>query len=137
MFKFLKSAVLSALIGLGALASMPAAAQAQSGGVYLGFGNGPSVGFHFNDRGRHFDRDRRDRGRHFDRDRRDRGGWRERRSYRECSPRDAVRKARRMGVRHPRVLASGYRSILIQGKTRWDRFTRVRFGKAPHCPVLR
>jgi hypothetical protein len=128
MTNFLKTAVLSALIGFGALASMPAVAQAQSGGVYLGFGNGhgPSVGFRFNDRGRHYDRDRRDRGeRH------------ERRSYRECSPREAMLKARRMGVRHPRVLANSHRSILIQGMTRGDRFTRVRFGKAPHCPVWR
>lgn len=126
MTNILKSALLSALIGLGAIAAMPAAAQAQSGGFYLGFGNGPGVGFHFDDRGRRYDRGR--SGRH---------ERHERRSYRECSPREAVQKARRMGLRHPRVISNGHRAILVQGMTRGDRHSRVRIGKAPHCPVLR
>lgn len=141
MTTLLKSALLSALIGFGAIAAMPASAQAQSGGFYLGFGNGngPGIDFHFDDRGRRYERGRDN---HADRDRgrngwRNGDDWRERGDYRECSARDAMRKARRMGLRHPRVLAEGHRSILVEGLTRGDRFTRVRFGRAPHCPVVR
>jgi len=135
MIKLIKSAALSALIGLGAIAAMPAAAQAQSGGFYLGFGSGhgPSVGFHFDDRGRQYDRGgRHDRGRNYDR-----GGYRNHGHVRGCSVREALNKASRMGLRHPRVVGENRRVIHVQGRAHGYRFAEVAFGRAPHCPVLR
>lgn len=123
MFRFIKTAALSALIGLGALAAIPSAAQAQSGGFYLGFGNGgPSVGFHFDDRGRHDYRERR----------------RPRQNYRgSCSPREAARKASRMGLRDVRVVRAGHRSIQVEGRRHGPRWYTMTFANARDCPVLR
>ena len=120
MFKFLRTLALSAIVGLGAIAAMPAPADAAGGSIYLGFGSGhgPS-GFRFDDRGRHHYRGA---GRHHGR---------------ECSPRDAVRKASRMGVRHARVVDSGRRTIRVAGRGHGHRPVTVVFGKAPSCPVLR
>lgn len=123
MFKFIKTAALSAFIGLGAFAAMPATAQAQSGGIYLGFGDqGPRAGFHFNDRGRH---DYRDRGRH---------GFRD---HRGCSARQAVRKAERMGFRHARVVGQNHRVIRVAGRKFGPRSNQIVFANARNCPVLR
>lgn len=121
MFKFLRTATLAAIVGLGAVAAMPASAEAASGSIYLGFGSGhgPSVGFRFDDRGRHHYRGP---GRHH---------------VRECSPRDAVRKASRMGVRHARVVDVSRRTIKVAGRGHGPRPAFVVFGKAPSCPVLR
>lgn len=120
MFKIIRTAALSAILGLGAFAAMPAAtAQAQSGGVYLGFGNqGPSVGFHFNDRGRY---DYRDRDRY-----RDRG----------CSAREAVNKAEQMGLRRARVVSENRRVVRVEGRDRRGR-TMITFANEYRCPVLR
>lgn len=128
MFKIIKTAALSALIGFGALAAMPAAAQAQSGGIYFGLGNqGPNVGLHFNDRGRH--------------DYRGRPGYRDdrRHSYRDrgCSAREAVRKASRMGLRNPRVVGSSPRSVRVEGRGHGYRFASVTFANRYNCPVIR
>lgn len=126
MFKFLKTAALSALIGLGAIAAMPASAEAAGGSIYLGFGSGhgPNVGFHFDDRGRHHYRgpDRHRPGRYH---------------ARECSPRDAVRKASRMGLRNARVVDTSRRAIRVVGRGHGHRPAAIVFGKAPSCPVLR
>ena len=69
MFSMLKTAALSAMIGLGAIAAMPAAAQAE--GVYLNYGgghdSGVGIGVQFGDYDRYDYRDyRRDR-RHYPR----------------------------------------------------------------------
>ena len=120
MFKFVRTLALSAIVGLGAVAALPASAEAAGGSVYLGFGSGhsgPGVGFRFDDRGRHHYRgpDRR---------------------Y-ECSPREAVRKASRMGLRNARVVDVGRRTIEVAGRGRGHRPAVMVFGKAPSCPVLR
>ena len=128
MFTILRNAALSALIGFGALASLPAPAQAQSGGFYLGFGSGnhgPSVGFHFSDRGRH---DYRDRGRQ-GRDRDYRRGY--------CSPREAVYKASRMGLRNPRVVGTSHRVVRVEGTRYGHRYHTLTFANSRNCPVLR
>ena len=122
MFKIIRTLALSALVGLGAVAAMPASAEAAGGSVYLGFGSGhhgPGVSFRFDDRGRHHYRGP---GRHH---------------VRECSPRDAVRKASRMGVRHARVVDVSRRTIKVAGRGHGPRPAFVVFGKAPSCPVLR
>lgn len=134
MFKFVKIAALSAFVGLGALASVPSTAQAQSGGVYLGFGNqGPSVGFHFDDRGRHDVRDR-DRGHRrggYDDRRPDRGGWR------GCSAREAVHKAERMGLRRARIVSENRRVVRVEGRGRGGHPTMIVFANDRGCPIVR
>jgi hypothetical protein len=121
MFKFLRTLALSAIVGLGAVAAMPAAAEAAGGSIYLGFGSGhgPGAGFRFDDRGRH----------HY------RGPGRY--HGRECSPRDAVRKASRMGLRNARVVDVGRRTIKVAGRGHGYRPAMIVFGKARSCPVLR
>lgn len=127
MLKIIKTTALSALIGLGALSAMPAA-QAQSGGIYFGFGNaGPNGGLHFEDRGRH--------------DFRGRGQYRDhrRQAYRDrgCSPREAARKATRMGLRDVRVVSAGRQTVRVQGRGHGYRFATVTFANRYDCPVIR
>ena len=128
MLKMLKTAALSALIGFGAIAAMPASAEAAgTSSTYLGFGSGQgaSGGFHFGgERGRYYYRDS---GRH------DPGRY----QARECSPRDAVRKASRMGLRNARVVDTSRRTVTVAGRGHGPRPAVIVFGKAPSCPVLR
>lgn len=122
MFKFVRTLTLSAIVGLGAIAAMPAQAGAAGGSIYLGFGSsghGPVAGFRFDDRGRH----------HY------RGPGRY--HWRECSARDAVRKASRMGLRNARVVDAGRRAIRVAGRGHGHRPAMMVFGKAPSCPILR
>jgi hypothetical protein len=116
MFTKIKTAALSALVGLGALAAVPATAQADS--FYLGIGgHRPGVEFFVGD-------DRYER-RHWDRP-----------SYRrDCSPNRAVRKAERMGLRHVYVRNVNRNRIRVEGRDHGDR-VRVTFARAPGCPVI-
>jgi hypothetical protein len=120
MFKFIKTAALTALIGVGALGVAPASAS----GVYLGLGgghHGASVGFYFGDGGHSY------RGRHWDDDYR----W-----QRACTPNRALNKAERMGVRHAYIRNVNRNVIKVSGRSRGERVTVV-FARAPHCPVIR
>ena len=139
MFKFICTAALSAIIGLGALAAAPSSAQAQSGGIYLEFNsghNGPGMRHEYRDqRGQYGDH----RGQYRDHRWDQRKGNRYQkpvRQARECSPRDAVQKATRMGLRNARVVGTGARTIRVAGVVRGYR-DHVIFGRAPHCPVVR
>lgn len=125
MFKIFRTLTLSAIVGMGAVAAMPAPAEAAGGAVYLGFGSGhgPGVSFRFDDRGRHHYRDHR------------RGSGP--RHLRECSPRQAVHKASRMGLRNARVVDASRRTIRVVGRSHGHRAAAITFGKAPSCPVLR
>lgn len=125
MYKIFRALALSAIVGAGAIAAMPAPAQAAGGSVYLGFGSGhgPGANFRFDDRGRHHYRDHR------------RGSGP--RHMRECSAREAVHKASRMGLRNPRVIDTSRRTIKVVGRGHGHRPAAITFGKAPHCPVLR
>jgi Ni/Co efflux regulator RcnB len=117
MFKKIRTAALSAIIGLGTLAAAPATAQADS--FYFGISpNGPSFGFH-SDSSRRWDRNRRDH----------------RRSWDRCSPREALRKADRMGVNRAYVRGANHRVIRIGGRKRGHRVA-ITFGKSPNCPVI-
>ena len=131
MFKFLRTLTLSAIVGLGAVAALPATADAAGGSIYLGFGasdHGPSARFRFDDRGHHHYRgpDRHGPGRYH---------------ARECSPREAVRKAARMGLRDARVVDASRRTVKVAGKAAGRghglRPAVIVFGNAPSCPILR
>lgn len=118
MFKTIKTAALSAVLGLGALAALPATAQADS--IYLGFGGGhnrPGVEFFVGGSSGHAYRP----GRHHVR--------------RDCSPRRAVRKASRMGLRDAYVRNNNPNRIRVEGRKRGER-VRVTFARAPGCPVI-
>ena len=124
MFSKLRTAALSAVIGLGAIAAMPASAQAD--GLYLNFGGGhhsAGAGIQFGGRDSARYRDYRDY-RH------------ERRNYRACTPNRAVNKAERMGVRRARVVDVSRHSIKVAGRKHGDR-VRLTFGRAPNCPIVR
>ena len=118
MFKFAKTAVLSAMLGLGGIAAVPAEGQAQ--GLYLDFGNGgypgPRGGIYFGDSGRGWERPHR----HWDR---------------RCTPERALRKAERLGVRRARVVDVDRRTISVRGRQYGERVW-LTFARAPHCPVI-
>ncbi|MFC6489196.1 hypothetical protein [Nitratireductor sp. GCM10026969] len=118
MFRTIRTAVLSALLGLGTLTAMPAGAQAD--GFYFSFGQqGPSAGSHHRDRG-HMYKPHRGRPRHVS----------------ACSPSQALHKAGRMGLRHARVTHASRKIIAVAGHRHRHR-ARVVFSRAPHCPVIR
>lgn len=118
MFKKIKIAALSAVLGLGTLAAMPATAQADS--FYFGITpNGPRAGVII-DEGRSY---RRGPDRHWDR-------------YRGCSAREAVQKAQRMGIRRAYVSGENRRTIRVGGRSRGHHVTVV-FANAPRCPIIR
>ena len=117
MFSPLKTAILSAMIGLGGLAAMPAVAQADS--LYLNFGGGyrePGVGVYFGDG--------------------DRAYYRDRRPQRVCTPNRALDKAERLGIRRARIVDVGRRTIEVRGRQRGER-VEVTFGRGPNCPIVR
>lgn len=129
MLNKIRTAALSAIVGLGALAALPAAAQADS--FYFGISpNGPSAGVVV-DQGHSYHRpsNRWDRDRHDNRWQRDR--W-----DRGCSSRDALRKADRMGINRARIIRETPRSITVSGRAH-GRFVAVSFGRSSSCPVFR
>ena len=128
MMNRIRKAALSALIGLGALAALPAAAQADS--FYFGITpHGPSAGVVV-DGGRSYHRpapspwDRGRWGRHHER-------W-----DRGCSAGEALRKADRMGISRARISRETPRSITVSGRTH-GRYVAVSFSRARSCPVIR
>jgi len=115
MFNKIKIAALSAVVGLGALAAVPATAQADS--FYFGISPaGPSFGFHSGPR--HPGR-----------------GW-DRPSRGDCDARDALRKADRMGINRTYVRGQNRNVIRVGGINRGRPVTVV-FAKAPNCPIIR
>lgn len=118
MFKTIKTASLALIIGLGSLSAMP---SAQAEGMYFSFGQQGNT-FGVSDHGRH------------------RGpGW-DRRHNRPrqiaCSPREAIRKAERMGLRNVRIIREDRRIIQVAGRSHRQRGSVV-FARAPNCPVIR
>ncbi|RUV66638.1 MAG: hypothetical protein EOR30_15145 [Mesorhizobium sp.] len=118
MFNAIKTAALSALIGLGTLAAIPATAQADS--IYLGFGNNddPRVGVYTGDDD------------YFYRERRRERDWR-----RSCSPNRALYKAERMGLRRARIIDVSRRTVKVAGRQYGDRVVIV-FANERGCPVI-
>lgn len=116
MFRKLKIAALSALLGLGTLAAVPAGAQAAEG-FYFSFGNNGVHGGVYDHKGGRKD-------------------WRHHRPRRDvCDPREAVQKAHRMGLRDVRVTRANRNTIRVVGERRWHRAAVV-FARAPNCPVI-
>lgn len=117
MFNTIKTAALSALVGLGTLAAIPAHAD----NLYLGFGNNqdPRVGVYVGDDGyRHRRGDER------------RDDWR-----RGCSPDRALDKAERMGVHRARIIDVNRRTVKVMGRQDGDRVVIV-FANDRGCPVI-
>jgi len=138
MFGFLKTAVLSVALGLGALGAAPAMAQS---GVYLGLGGGhrggPQMGIWLGDSGHSYRRGDRYDDRRWDDRRYSRGDdrrWDDRR-YRACEPGQALNKAARMGLRRVQLRDVRRNSIVVSGRDRGERVI-VRFARAPGCPVI-
>ncbi|MGB3833218.1 MAG: hypothetical protein WA975_15305 [Mesorhizobium sp.] len=120
MFDMIRTAALSAVVGLGALAAVPATAQAD--GIYLNFGDRPDarLGIYAGSRD-HGMRDwRRDRER----------DWR-----RSCSPDRALDKAERMGLRRARVVDVGRNTIKVAG-LKYNSRVVVVFGRDRSCPIV-
>ncbi len=117
MIKTLKTLALSAAVGLGAFAFVPAA---QADSFYLGFGggHGPRAGVWIGDGGHSYRRW-------------DRHGPRRA----ECTPNRAADKASRMGLRNVRVVDTDRRSITVRGRAYGSR-EFVTFARAPGCPVI-
>lgn len=116
MFNAIKTATLSALVGLGTLAAVPAHADS----LYLGFGNNndPRFGVYAGDDGYRHRRD----------DRRD--DWR-----RGCSPDRALDKAERMGLYRARIVDVNRQTVKVVGRQRGDRVVIV-FANERGCPVI-
>ncbi len=128
MFSKIKTAVASALIGLSAIAAVPASAQ--ESGIYLNFGG----------RGDYFGDSHRNNYRYRD-DYRYREGYRENRRWdrdrwtRSCTPGLALNKAERMGLHRARIADVDRRTITVRGRSRGERVF-VTFARAPRCPVI-
>jgi hypothetical protein len=124
MLTTFKTAAIAGLIGLSALAAVPAKADS----IYLGFGDrhdDPRFGVYVGGEGeRYYRRDRWDDDYRYD-------GWRARR----CSPDRALFKAERMGIHRARIDFVTARRISVVGRSRGD-WVNVTFARAPGCPVI-
>ena len=120
MFNTIKRVALSALVGLGTLAAIPAHADS----LYLGFGNNndPRFGVYTGDDDGYYRRDHR-------RDER-RDNWR-----RGCSPDRALDKAERMGLYRARIVDVNRRTVKVMGRQDGDRVVIV-FANERGCPVI-
>ena len=59
----------------------------------------------------------------------------DRRYDRGCSPREALRKASRMGVNRAGIVRDNRRSVVVDGRKR-GRYISVRFANERGCPVI-
>lgn len=125
MFSKLKTLALSAMIGLGGLAAIPATAQAD--GLYLNLGgqNDARFGVYVGERDARYWRDDRRRGDY---------GWD--RERQRCSVERALNKAERLGLRRVQLRDVGRNTITVSGRDRGDRVV-VTFGRGRNCPIVR
>ena len=126
----LKSLILATGFTLAAFAAVPSIAQAGGENIRLRLDvPGLSLGFSDVENVR---------------DRRDRRGFRSERVFRDhrnfrprhrvCTPRKAVRKARRWGLNRAHIRRVTHRGPVVAGKFRGNRVV-IGFGKARHCPI--
>lgn len=127
MKKLVKTAILSAIVGLGVMAAAPSSASAEPVGIFWS-AQDAAFGFYFGESARPAWRHGYGHGR---RDWRDR---RYRRAY--CSTGYALRKAERLGFHRPRISRITYRTISVKGHVH-GRHAYVRFARAPYCPIAR
>ena len=109
MFKFIKIAALSAVVGLTSLAAVP---TAQADGIYFSIGQGKAGIWHGP---RHHQRAV---------------------AQRACSPRDALRKAARYGINRAHVVRSDRHVVRVSGH-KHRRPAGMTFARVPGCPVIR
>ena len=128
MFANLKRIAVSAIVGLGVLAAIPATAQAH----HMHGGGGAQFGIWFGNSGHSQWRHGHRRDRHWDK----RYHKRRHGHVRRCSVNRAINKAHRMGVHRPRVRFANQHVIKIKGRSHGHR-VRIVFSRAPGCPVLR
>lgn len=116
MLNTFKKTAISAMVGLGILATIPASAQA--GGIHItGGGGNAHVGIFLGTGGY--------------------TNWRPHRPrFRACTTGRALHKAQRMGVRHARVRAANRHVIKVKGRMH-RRHVSIVFARAPGCPVIR
>jgi hypothetical protein len=144
MFNALKTATIAGLVGLTALAAVPAKADS----IYLGLGgnggqvdvyrSGVSARVYRRDRYRDEYRDDQYRDDQYRDDEFRRDDYRRdefRRSERGCSPERALYKAQRIGLHRARIVDVSRRTISVAGRSRGDRVT-VTFARAPSCPII-
>lgn len=124
MLKVVTRALLVAMVGMGGLSAVPAVALAD--GIYFGFDTGPTY---------HRDRDRfapppgvYDR--HGPPPGFDRHGPRG-----ECSDREALRRAWRMGLERPEIVRVTPRRVIVEGQV-GRRLRQMEFANVPGCPPL-
>ncbi len=112
MFNMIKTAALSALVGLGTLGAIPAHADS----LYLGFGDrhDPRFGVYTGD---------------------DDGYRRRDRDWRGCSPDRALDKAERMGIYRARIVDISRRTVKVAGRQDGDRVVVV-FANERGCPII-
>jgi hypothetical protein len=116
MFRIIRTAALAAVLGIGAMAATPSAAEASTASFSFGFGSGSGafsvqIGPGHRDHGRYHHR-------------------------RYCSDRQALSKARDMGLRNARVARASHRNVEIRGWSRWRGHQAIVFSRAPHCPIV-
>jgi len=125
----LKTALVAGSFLLGA--TVGGVTPASAGNGYIAF-DAPGFSVEFGDRVSHR---KRHRGYHhgfFDED----YGYRGRRHSRRnrCTPRRAVRKARRNGIRRAHVVRAGRRGVVVAGR-QWGERVVIGFGRHRHCPI--
>ena len=112
--QFVRSILVAATLAGGAVATAPAIAAPLSVTVTTDQGRDVRVAQRFD---RH---DRRDYRRY------DRG----------CSPREALRKASRMGINRAGIVRDNRRAVVVDGRKR-GRYVSVGFANVRGCPVIR
>ena len=112
--KIIKAAALAGTIALGGVAATTGTASADSG-IYFGSGGGISIHF--------------DGGRRYGHSRGNRRGY-----YNRCSPRKALRKARRKGVRRAYVARVSGRGVIVKGR-KWGDRVKIGFANNRRCSV--
>lgn len=108
MQKSIHNFLAASLVAVGALLAASSTSSAQSLDLYIGPDGRPDLELR--------DRDRR----YYDD---------------ECSERQALRRASRLGVRDPEIQAVTRRQIIIDGERR-GRFVTVAFANRPGCPRI-
>jgi hypothetical protein len=111
--QFVRAIIIAATFAGGAVSAVPAVAAPLSVTVTTDQGGDVRVA-------QRYDRDRRDFRRY------DRG----------CSPRDALRKASRMGIHRAGIVRDGRRAVVVDGRKR-GRYVSVAFANVRSCPVIR
>lgn len=115
----IKSILIASTLALGTLSTTSGTASAEvRGGIFIG---GPNFSVGIASGGHDY--------RH--------GGYRHRhwkRPHNRCSPRKAVRKAKRRGVRRAHVVRVGKRGVVVAGR-KWGERVVIGFGRNRSCPV--